>query len=111
MTLDSRILFSKAVEELFGVNYTVINSKSCNFFFLHICIKVKHLYIYHTQKKQTKFTQQTRKEINQLDSTSDPIEILENHCTRSEDLHVFFVHTQKKNLGIKNISSESLSEL
>lgn len=71
MTLDSRILFSKAVEELFGVNYTVINSKS--FFFLHICIKVKHLYIYHTQKKQTKFTQQTRKEINQLDSTSAPI--------------------------------------
>lgn len=73
MTLDSRILFSKTVEELFGVNYTVINSKSCNFFFLHICIKVKHLYIYHTQKKQTKFTQQTRKEINQLDSTSAPI--------------------------------------
>lgn len=74
MTLDSRILFSKAVEELFGVNYTVINSKKLQFiFFLHICIKVKHLYIYHTQKKQTKFTQQTRKEINQLDSTSAPI--------------------------------------
>lgn len=33
MTLDSRILFSKTVEELFGVNYTVINSKSCKFFF------------------------------------------------------------------------------
>lgn len=50
MTLNSRILFSKAVEELFGVNYTVINSKKLQFFFLHISIKVKHLHISYAEK-------------------------------------------------------------
>lgn len=51
MTLDSRILFSKAVEELFGVNYTVINSKSCNFFFFtHLHQSKTSLHISYEEK-------------------------------------------------------------
>lgn len=51
MTLNSRILFSKAVEELFGVNYTVINSKKLQFFFFtHLHQSKTSLHISYAEK-------------------------------------------------------------
>lgn len=50
MTLDSRILFSKAVEELFGVNYTDKLKKLQFFFFTHLHQSKTSLHISYAEK-------------------------------------------------------------
>lgn len=65
MTLDSRILFSKTVEELFGVNYTVINSKKLQFFFFtHFHQSKTSTYIIRRKSRQNSHNKHGRKLIN-----------------------------------------------